>query len=376
MQLGYLMFLIAAIIFGIYNIILFKKKKVNNYIDQVIYYSNLLLVILALYSLTIRVGFPNSVFLGIGSPFKLLYGPLFLYFVRSVVYKQNMFNISNYKLYFHFIPFILFFICFVYLLNSVDLFGVYSKYYLTFLSIFSGAHILIYCIVSLLLMQNYEIVRAGKRERRLYFDGLLILIFRGLFLIGDGLEGDFSYLGNDIGSLISYILLFVIILSIHFVLIQEYLIRPAREVIVQEDNKVLKKVMNKSLVNKTQDSKYSKSRSDLQDLQAYSEKLETLEIDFFLDKNLSIDKLAYKLHISPHRLSQTFSLKLDTSYTTYVHQKRISYSVRLLIEKPTLSINEVSEESGFNSTASFYRAFKDVKGMTPGQYIKDYGNNS
>lgn len=372
MQMGYFLFLFGAILFGIYNIIIFKKKKLDNFADKAVYYINLLMLVQCIYCLIIRVGWQGCVLLDIGSTFKLCYGPLFFYVVRSTIYKQPFFDVTNYKLYFHFIPFIVFTLVYIYLLYDPVASLQYSYLYLVVLSIFSGIHILVYCVLSLYIMQNYELVKTNKRVKKLYFDGLMILIFRGIYLIGDGLERDFTIYENDIGSLFSYILMFMVVILIHRVWIKDYFVKPFKEVNSNLEKSILEKIKSKAFIKQSEKPKYSKSRVDLEDLKSYSVKLENLEIEVFLDKDLGIDRLASLLHISTHSLSQTFSLVLQTSYSTYIHKKRVQYTVKLLGEQPDLSISELSEESGFNSQASFYRAFKEVHNMTPREFQKQH----
>lgn len=54
----------------------------------------------------------------------------------------------------------------------------------------------------------------------------------------------------------------------------------------------------------------------------------------------------------------------------YVNHLRAEYAVKLMKEKPLLSIEAIAEESGFSSRSTFYRAFYKVFGMTPTQYLK------
>ena len=54
----------------------------------------------------------------------------------------------------------------------------------------------------------------------------------------------------------------------------------------------------------------------------------------------------------------------------YVNHLRAEYAVKLMKEKPLLSIEAIAEESGFSSRSTFYRAFYKVFGMTPTQYVK------
>ena len=51
--------------------------------------------------------------------------------------------------------------------------------------------------------------------------------------------------------------------------------------------------------------------------------------------------------------------------TALVRELRLNHAVRLLNEKPELTIEQVCMASGFSNTVSFNRSFKAKYGMTP-----------
>lgn len=372
MQVFYLLFLSGAVIFSTYNILIYKNRKLDNYADQAIYCINVLILCQASYNLICRMSWSELGFLNIGTPIKLLYGPLFLYVVKSTIYKRPLFNLSKPSLYLHFIPFVVFLFWFIELVMHQGDFGYQYKdsVYLHTLYIVSGIQIMVYCIVCLYIMQTYDLVKTNKRVKRLFFDGMLILIVRGIYLIGDALTRDFDIKENDLGSLFSYLLMFVIALLIHNVWVRDYFVKSNKEHIAHGDKLIFERSKAKTVAKTEKPPKYNRSRADLETLEDYAGKLSEIPVSFFLDKELNMDKLAGVLHTNAHTLSQVFSLVLDTSYSSYVHKIRISYCVELLQNQTDLTINELSENAGFNSIASFYRAFKDIYGMTPREFQK------
>ena len=42
------------------------------------------------------------------------------------------------------------------------------------------------------------------------------------------------------------------------------------------------------------------------------------------------------------------------------------------LEKTDLSIEEISEKTGYNSADHFYRVFKEYQGISPQQYRKEF----
>lgn len=90
----------------------------------------------------------------------------------------------------------------------------------------------------------------------------------------------------------------------------------------------------------------------------------------YLDTQLSLESLAFKLGLSKHDLSQIINEQLNINFFTFVNQYRIS-EFKGLIEDPKnshLTILGVALESGFNSKSSFNSVFKKIEGITPGAY--------
>ncbi|MCK5146256.1 helix-turn-helix transcriptional regulator [bacterium] len=59
-----------------------------------------------------------------------------------------------------------------------------------------------------------------------------------------------------------------------------------------------------------------------------------------------------------------------TGYTIsrFITQKRLARAARMLKEEP-LTIREIAGKAGFRSRSYFWTCFKEVYGMTPGEYI-------
>ena len=70
---------------------------------------------------------------------------------------------------------------------------------------------------------------------------------------------------------------------------------------------------------------------------------------------------------------EKFKQQTGYSFRDYLSQRRIQVAMELLIrtDKP---MNQVAQESGFGSVATFNRAFRDYKSCTPTQYRAIYGS--
>lgn len=92
----------------------------------------------------------------------------------------------------------------------------------------------------------------------------------------------------------------------------------------------------------------------------------------FTNPDLKIGDIARELGVSSHKLSFVLSQYLKTSYYDFIYGYRIEEFKRLVKEdkKQVFTLTALSEQAGFNSRATFFRAFKKAEGITPGDYLK------
>ncbi|TGK39205.1 AraC family transcriptional regulator [Leptospira gomenensis] len=114
------------------------------------------------------------------------------------------------------------------------------------------------------------------------------------------------------------------------------------------------------------------SRIDPEDLKSKLEILMNSE-KVFLEENLTLAKLASKLQVKPHQLSEFLNNHLRKSFFHYVNKLRIEEARLRLLEAEETSVIKTAFESGFNSLSVFNTSFKREFGMTPSQYKKKFG---
>lgn len=86
---------------------------------------------------------------------------------------------------------------------------------------------------------------------------------------------------------------------------------------------------------------------------------------------LTLRTVADELGVSQQHLSRLFSEKVDGGFCTYLHILRISYAKELLCTRKE-SICEILTECGFTNQRTFNRVFKELVGMTPGEFRTKY----
>jgi AraC-like DNA-binding protein len=88
----------------------------------------------------------------------------------------------------------------------------------------------------------------------------------------------------------------------------------------------------------------------------------------FVDQDLSMPKLAERLALTTHQLSELINSRLGKGFSRYLREQRIAAARVMLCAEPTASVLSVGLSVGFTSQSTFYEAFREIEGMTPGQY--------
>ncbi|GAB5413028.1 MAG: hypothetical protein Cons2KO_06310 [Congregibacter sp.] len=90
----------------------------------------------------------------------------------------------------------------------------------------------------------------------------------------------------------------------------------------------------------------------------------------YLDPELSLPRLAESLGCSVNHLSQAINAGHSMSFFDYINKYRVEEAARLLRNKDCQfpAILDVALSVGFNSTSTFYTAFKKATGQTPAKY--------
>ena len=86
-------------------------------------------------------------------------------------------------------------------------------------------------------------------------------------------------------------------------------------------------------------------------------------------ESVSLEGLASYLKMTPHYVSKLFKDEYNANFVDHITNKKISYA-KILLQKGTLSIKEVSERSGYSDQNYFCRIFKKNTGLTPKEYQK------
>lgn len=87
----------------------------------------------------------------------------------------------------------------------------------------------------------------------------------------------------------------------------------------------------------------------------------------YLNPTLKLSDVASMAATNRTYISKFFNQGRESSFYSYVNRYRIEHACRLLKESND-TIDVIAGQSGFNSKATFYRVFSDIKGCSPSKY--------
>lgn len=97
---------------------------------------------------------------------------------------------------------------------------------------------------------------------------------------------------------------------------------------------------------------------------------EWIAADKYTRPGLTITDVANDLLTNRTYLSGYINTTYDTTFREWITRLRIEYAKRLLLGSPELTIQDVSERSGFQSTSHFIRIFKERTACPPAKWRK------
>jgi len=86
-----------------------------------------------------------------------------------------------------------------------------------------------------------------------------------------------------------------------------------------------------------------------------------------LQTELSLDKMARSVHLSPWHLCRLFKAETGLPPARYLKILRMQQA-KALLETTFLNVKEIMNKIGLNDESHFVRDFKAIYGSTPGQH--------
>ncbi len=93
------------------------------------------------------------------------------------------------------------------------------------------------------------------------------------------------------------------------------------------------------------------------------------ETQLFLDTDLTLERLARRLHVPARALSEAINQTQSVNVSQYVNSFRLNHAAEMLIATDQ-SVSRILERSGFLTRSNFYREFERVYHQSPVEYRK------
>lgn len=106
-----------------------------------------------------------------------------------------------------------------------------------------------------------------------------------------------------------------------------------------------------------------------EEMDTYSGHMELLRdyIDYHFMHHISLDELCSLIAVTPQHLCRIFKKCTGQRPMEYIAQKRIN-AAKELLHNTRHTINDISTWCGFENLNYFYRCFKTLENMTPGEF--------
>ncbi|MDD3108423.1 MAG: helix-turn-helix domain-containing protein [Alistipes sp.] len=90
----------------------------------------------------------------------------------------------------------------------------------------------------------------------------------------------------------------------------------------------------------------------------------------YCQRGVTIGQLAELFGTNCNNLSEYFNRTLHTSFRDWINNMRMSDAKKMLSDDPTLTIDQVAEQTGFSGKSYFCTLFKQYEKMTPTEWRK------
>lgn len=321
-----------------------------------------------IYVLISKLYFPEDNWVEDSAPFGLMYGPLFYFALFS--YHNN--HLSRIKVVRHCLPYLIFLIIQIYLLltglNSGSFkAGVYMRVLYTLIPV----SFFFYGILAYQILKKPDI-KLNAFFYLFFVCNLILLLVIAVFFLTASLDMNRPIIdsGVDIGGMMIYSFFAAGMTTLLLFIIQRTS-TPG----VAGSNPGLAVSMDGSQDGVLKSpAAYEKSSLTADVLLNYEQKLDLYMKNREVWKNhdLKLDMVADEMKIQRHHITQVLSVQKGKNFNFYVNEMRIAHACRLIEERKNddIPLVDIGYMSGFNSKSTFYRWFREIKNMTPAQYLE------
>ncbi|KAB7730278.1 helix-turn-helix domain-containing protein [Rudanella paleaurantiibacter] len=87
--------------------------------------------------------------------------------------------------------------------------------------------------------------------------------------------------------------------------------------------------------------------------------------------HICLDTVADLAGMTPSAFCRYFKMRANKTFSNFVAEVRVGHACKLLMDG-SMSVTQISYESGYRTLSNFNRQFKEVTGKTPSTYVRTY----
>ncbi len=358
-------FLIIAALHGFAVLFFIFKKEKRNSLPAIFVSVLILLIIIQIvwyvfFLEGILSDFPHL--RRISDPLWFLFGPVLFFYNKSIINQNHKFILRDTL---HFSPFIIHVIVNLpyYLLSAQEKIGITSSRVFTveffvFLIIFY-IQILFYLYRINLQLKNY-IKEAKQQSANTEITSMeylySVLTAFAIYFMIDFSVAAIMFIQDTMWFIYGYIS-FLFLTTIIYIIGYNFFTNPENVIGVIREFKA-----------------YKKTNLGVIDIDNKLLQLNFLMVDkkLFLKTDLKLSDLALEIELSNHQLSELLNNKMNSSFYDFVNKYRVEEAKKKLLDPDfeKYTISSIALETGFNSSASFYRIFKKFENQSPNNWLK------
>jgi AraC-like DNA-binding protein len=99
-----------------------------------------------------------------------------------------------------------------------------------------------------------------------------------------------------------------------------------------------------------------------------------IDQQLYLQSGITVNDMAELFHTNRTTFSNALNKNEKQNFNAFINQLRIAHAKCLLLEKPQLTIVEISQQCGYTEQSNFTRQFKQQCNETPAAWLKLYLN--
>ena len=91
----------------------------------------------------------------------------------------------------------------------------------------------------------------------------------------------------------------------------------------------------------------------------------------YLKNDIGVEKLGKVLGINRTYISNYINDTYNYNFNTWIHQMRITYAKKIIIDNPEISMGQIAAMTGYSDQAHFSKIFKSITGISPMKWRKN-----